>query len=253
MNKLKPFLYGVILVGFSPALYAAAVTFTVDPTQNNSPISPYIYGSNSAITNVANTYYRCGGNRLSAYNWETNWSNAGSDYYYENDTLMGSLSWGPGGTAVTFLNQNKARGADSLWTLELAGYVSANGETPVQVPTADFMAAPGQTDPHGNFFPVTFVKGSPFADPPNTADGVVYMDESVNYFVNHLGKAGSGGSGFTTWTTSQAPGPRFTKKSIIIPSATSRSRPRALPWRPRRPRWIRAPRSSGRSRTAGPT
>ncbi len=196
MNKLKPFLYGVILVGFSPALYAAAVTFTVDPTQNNSPISPYIYGSNSAITNVANTYYRCGGNRLSAYNWETNWSNAGSDYYYENDTLMGSLSWGPGGTAVTFLNQNKARGADSLWTLELAGYVSANGETPVQVPTADFMAAPGQTDPHGNFFPVTFVKGSPFADPPNTADGVVYMDESVNYFVNHLGKAGSGGIRF---------------------------------------------------------
>jgi mannan endo-1,4-beta-mannosidase len=175
---------------------AATVNFNVDPTQSNVPISPYIYGSNSAITGVNNTYYRCGGNRLSAYNWETNWSNAGGDYLYENDTLMGDLSWGPAGTAVTFVNQNKAKGADSLWTLQLAGYASANGETPVQVPTADFMAAPGLTDPHGNFYPVTFVKGAPYADPPNASDGVVYMDECVNYLLKHIGKAGGGGIRF---------------------------------------------------------
>ncbi len=177
-------------------LHAATVNFTIDPTQSNVPISPYIYGSNSAITGVNNTYYRCGGNRLSAYNWETNWSNAGNDYLYENDTLMGDVSWGPAGTAVTFVNQNKAKGADSLWTLQLAGYVSANGEAAVQVPTADFMTAPGLTDPNGNFYPVTFVKGAPYSDPPNTSDGVVYIDESVNYLVNHIGNSAGGGIRF---------------------------------------------------------
>ena len=187
-----------LLIAVLP-LSAATVTFTVDPTQNNVPISPYIYGSNSPITGVNNTYYRSGGNRLSAYNWETNWSNAGSDYYYENDTLMGTEADGPGWAYTSFHTQNKANGADSLVTIPIAGYVSANGEPAVQVPNADFMTAPGLTDPHGNFYPISFVKpGFPasYADPPNLTDGQVYDDEMVNFLVKHLGASTAGGIKF---------------------------------------------------------
>jgi hypothetical protein len=42
---------------------------------------------------------RIGGNRWTAYNWETNASNAGSDYLYQNDTYLGGGS-APGGAVA---------------------------------------------------------------------------------------------------------------------------------------------------------
>ena len=69
------------------------VTITIDPTKTH-PISPYIYGINfySGITGAPPnlTFDRAGGNRWTAYNWETNASNAGSDYLYENDDYLSS-------------------------------------------------------------------------------------------------------------------------------------------------------------------
>lgn|GEM_PF-427160 len=197
--KKSHFVFAAPFFFLTLPLFPANINFTVDPTQANNPISPYIYGSNSAIPGVKNTYFRSGGNRLSAYNWETNWSNAGSDYLFENDTLMGTKADGPGWTYTSFHTANKAVSADSLVTLPIAGYVSANGEPAVQVPAADYMTVGGMTDPHGNFFPVTFVKpGSPasYADPPNLTDGVVYIDEMVQFLVNHLGSSTSGGIKF---------------------------------------------------------
>ena len=48
------------------------------------PISPYIYGMNhyagSSLTNPV-TSDRLGGNRWTGYNWESNASNAGRDWY----------------------------------------------------------------------------------------------------------------------------------------------------------------------------
>ena len=74
----------------SPAL-AQTVNFTVNPAQTQA-ISPYIYGINGDLTGdySNNTLLRSGGNRLTAYNWENNASNAGSDWYFQNDNLMGA-------------------------------------------------------------------------------------------------------------------------------------------------------------------
>ena len=67
------------------------VTVTVTPSSTHA-ISPYIYGVNNANTSGVYptgtasalpsnlTFDRLGGNRLTAYNWETNASNAGSDF-----------------------------------------------------------------------------------------------------------------------------------------------------------------------------
>jgi len=72
----------------TPTGMAADVTVTINPAQAK-PISPYIYGINfySGVTGPPSnlTFDRAGGNRWTAYNWETNASNAGSDYLYEND------------------------------------------------------------------------------------------------------------------------------------------------------------------------
>jgi len=173
-------------------LFSATITFTIDPSASNGAITPYTYGSNSTITGVHNTYYRSGGNRLTAYNWETNWSNAGSDWLYENDTLMGDTTDGPAGAFTSFHQTNKARGADTLVTLQLAGFVSADKSG--VVPVSQY-APPAGT----RFFPAYLVKpGAPssYASTPDTTDGAVYVDECVNYLVNQLGTAANGGIKF---------------------------------------------------------
>src|SRR5271157_4680033 len=77
----------------TPAGTQADVTITITPA-NAHPISPYIYGLNfySGVTGAPPhlTFDRDGGNRWTAYNWETNASNAGSDYNYENDAYLSS-------------------------------------------------------------------------------------------------------------------------------------------------------------------
>ena len=81
-------------------------------------------------------------------------------------------------------------GAQSIVTLQLAGFVAADKAGPVAT-------TPIRTPPlSSRFLPIQFVKGAPYSDPPNTSDGVVYIDECVNYLVNHLGNVASGGIEF---------------------------------------------------------
>ena len=83
----------VCSAGANASNTSAAVTITVNPSSQH-PISPYIYGINFApnIDGVPTdlTLDRWGGNRWTAYNWETNASNAGSDYQYQNDNYVSS-------------------------------------------------------------------------------------------------------------------------------------------------------------------
>ena len=73
----------------------APLRFSIDPSKQ-TPISRFIYGANfveSRSWDFARhfppfTLVRIGGNRLSAYNWENNFSNAGNDYLYENDDYL---------------------------------------------------------------------------------------------------------------------------------------------------------------------
>ena len=149
------------------------VTITVNPdTSAWTPISPYIYGLNfySQITDPSRprnlTLERMGGNRWTAYNWETNASNAGSDYLYESDDYLSS-STVPGEAVRSFIAADRAQGIASLMTVQLQGYVAADESGPVATPFPNLT----------RFFPVTYQKGSAFANPPSTTDGHVYMDE----------------------------------------------------------------------------
>src|SRR5262245_30607711 len=67
-----------------PADYQMAVT-----SVTAHAISRYIYGHNGSLAGNL-TCGRAGGNRLTAFNWENNASNAGTDWFNQNDGLLGA-------------------------------------------------------------------------------------------------------------------------------------------------------------------
>ena len=108
------------------------VHFTVNSTQNVKAISPWIYGMNGTSLNSSTTGDRMGGNRWTAYNWETNASNAGSDYYFESDNNLSSSST-PGAAILPTLQADGNAHRSLIVTVPMAGYVSGDEAGPVQL------------------------------------------------------------------------------------------------------------------------
>lgn len=166
------------------------VNITVSTLRERKTISPYIYGVSSELMdkNVSATAIRAGGNRFSAYNWETNASNAGSDWKHVSDDyfqqmLPNELDNIPGGVAINLSRKcAEKNNAYSLMTLQMLGYVSADLLGTVN---------DDETAPSARWNKVKFRKDTAFADQPDKEDGVVYIDEFVNYLVNILGDSQS--------------------------------------------------------------
>jgi hypothetical protein len=160
----------------TPAGAQADVTITIDPT-NTHPISPYIYGINfySGITGAPPnlTFDRDGGNRWTAYNWETNASNAGSDYLYENDDYLSS-STVPAEAVRSFIAGDQANGMVSLVTFQMQGLAAGDENGPVSVTNPPDLT---------RFKQVVYQKNTqssaPFTLNPPTTDDYVYMDEFI--------------------------------------------------------------------------
>ena len=145
-------------------------------------VSRFIYGGNflesgwDATAPPEMTLNRFGGNRLTAYNWENNYSNAGSDYYFLNDSYL-SPSTTPGEAVRTLAAQTFGRGQAFMATIPMLGYVSADAGG--QVTITDYDRA---TRLATRFRISQAAKGSPFSLTPNSSDGFVYQDEFVNWF-----------------------------------------------------------------------
>jgi len=157
----------------TPANVMADVTITIDPAKTKL-ISPYIYGINfyNGVSGAPPllTFDRAGGNRWTAYNWETNASNAGSDYFYQNDSYLSSSNV-PAEAVRSFVAGDQGAGLASLVTFQLQGYVSADESGPVARPF-----------PNLSRFKQVIEKKStkdatPFTINPPTTDAYVYMDE----------------------------------------------------------------------------
>src|SRR5215213_2310496 len=107
------------------------VRMEIDARGGGVPISPYIYGVNFyGRGNPATmprwptrlTLSRFGGNRLTAYNWENNASNAGNDYQFQNDAYLGGGDV-PGEAVRLEVAGAAARGAGTIVTVPMIGYV----------------------------------------------------------------------------------------------------------------------------------
>lgn len=165
---------------------AAAIQATV-----TTPISPYIYGINAfgEIDRFANNsgLLRSGGNRWSAYNWENNSSNAGSDYVHSSDNY---ILWGMGlenesgipGRAPQACIQNAAsHDCAALITIPMLDYVAA--DMGGSVPESQTPSAPGMTS-YSRWNVNLPRKGSALSYPPNISDKYVYQDELVHWIEN---------------------------------------------------------------------
>src|SRR4051794_18709485 len=113
----------------------ADVNFSINASQGVHSISPYIYGTNQFNTSTPPVnlgLQRLGGNRWTGYNWETNYSNAGTDYLNNSDLYLTNGQVGPAGGAITpALQAAASQGYALSVTVPIAGYVAADGNGPV--------------------------------------------------------------------------------------------------------------------------
>ena len=167
-----------------PALLAVAVTtyapIHLDVNVNTvlGTISPYIYGLNQPDWNGRTknlSLWRWGGNRTTAYNWETNASNAGTDWYNQNDSYLGGDET-PAKAVKQWISKAADLGAASLVSIPIIGYVSAdkNGGGDVNQ-TPDYLNV--------RFHSAFAKKPTALKLTPNKNDHAVYMDEFANHLV----------------------------------------------------------------------
>jgi hypothetical protein len=119
------------------------------------------------------TFDRAGGNRWTAYNWETNASNAGSDYIYNNDNYLSSSNV-PAEAVRSFVAGDQGFGLASLVTVQLQGLVSADESGQVSVTNP-----PDMTRFKTVVDKKITISSVPFTTSPDTSDAFDYMDEFV--------------------------------------------------------------------------
>ncbi|MGO9559036.1 MAG: glycoside hydrolase family 44 protein [Acidimicrobiales bacterium] len=167
----------------------ATVNFVIDTAKGQRAISPLIYGINAdksvgsaaafnaVMAETRPGLVRTGGNRWTAYNWENNDSNAGSDYEFENDDYL-TPSTKPAAAVVPTVKAAEAEGATALVTVPIAGYVSADRNPPGSVENSgpDYLSTRFRIDEPDE-------PGGPTLT-PNLKDKYVYQDQFV-YVLHH--------------------------------------------------------------------
>jgi hypothetical protein len=166
---------------------SSPVRFVVDVSAGRHPISALIYGINddktldsqfdSVVAETRPGLIRLGGNRWTAYNWENNASNAGSDYYFQNDDYLSS-STTPGAAVLATAQGAHRAGASLIATIPIAGYVSADTS-----PGGDVRNS-GKNYLKTRFKIDKPVDPAPLTNNPNTKDRFVYQDQFV-YWLRH--------------------------------------------------------------------
>lgn len=103
---------------------ASQVSFAIDSSLDVHPISRFIYGMNGwdprqpRPANLALS--RSGGNRMTAYNWENNASNAGADWFNQNDDFLGGGNT-PNGAVGPDIDRVRNAGGGIVVTIPIIG------------------------------------------------------------------------------------------------------------------------------------
>ena len=125
---------------------------------------------------------RMGGDRWTAYNWENNDSNAGSDYENQNDDYL-SASTSPGAAVLPTIEAAEKAGIPVLLTIPIAGYVSADRDPPgpVRNSGADYLKARFKVDEPTSPNPLTTTPNGTLPD--------VYQDQYVYWLAKAVPEA----------------------------------------------------------------
>lgn len=155
------------------------LVFEIHPERPIGAISPYIYGTNGVmdLVHTRQTIVRSGGNRMTAYNWENNASNAGSDYHFQSDGWL-SPSNAPAAAVLPIVHAARQNGAAAVVTVPIVDYVAADKHgcaagCDVRSSGSDYLKT--------RFRQNRAVKGAPFSPAPDLSDDFVYQDEFVAF------------------------------------------------------------------------
>ncbi len=193
----------------------------VDRAAGRHPISPYVYGINSygldqprTIQALGIPITRWGGDATSEYNWQTDTSNTGSDWYFE---IYPQNTSKPAFNKVTFDNSafdlfhanNQINGAISIGTIPIMGWVGSSfASYPVCGYSVKKYGAQQKTDPYnpdcGNG--LTTAGAAILTNDPHDTDVTVtpsYMTQWVQHVVGVFGPAAR--SGVSIWQMDNEP------------------------------------------------
>lgn len=170
------------------------VSLTIHPEKVLGPISPFIYGTNQDPAEGSGvTAWRLGGNRLTGYNWETNYSNAGNDWQHSSDDWLCTGAYHltdcdePAAVFDHFIEKSKASGTQPLVTIPMVDYVAADKKGTV---------TPDEKAPSPRWVKNLPNKKGAYRFPPDPTDGAVYEDELVAHLLKTYGPASKGGVRF---------------------------------------------------------
>ncbi len=197
----------VLLLYGDLVLAQSVINYSINTDIITGDISPYIYGANvlhNFPVSAVNNYYpgipsrRFGGDRVTGYNWENNFSNGGSyvcdpnhpgnnNYCSPNDDALPYFHQvplgdyqSPGIVLKYFHDISVDNGSFSLIQLPMAGYVSRDGDGYVTV---------AQSAPSDRWVKVVNEKGSPFTINPDPDDANMYVDEEINFLLQTYGNS----------------------------------------------------------------
>lgn len=208
MKKYKALLAATMIAVYSLSFPYSQVSagsgydmnISVNLSGQAKEISPYIFGINQydnqdGYKNFTANAIRQGGNRMTAYNWENNASNAGSDWKHSSDDNLS-----PSDEPADCVQKLSAEAAANdigykLATLQMGGYVAADKKGTV---------SEAEAAPSDRWNKLVFKKTGAFDAEPDLTDGVVYMDEYVNYIVGKLGDSTSA-SGIQAYSLDNEP------------------------------------------------
>ncbi|MBK7077792.1 MAG: endoglucanase A [Myxococcales bacterium] len=167
---------------------AADVRVDVRVDRDRKTISPLIYGVNGGadVARDRPRVQRSGGNRLTAYNWENNASNAGSDYCFQNDRTFGGPGSMPASAYRGILDDARARGTAALVTVPIVDYVAADHDDLGDAGQGPPACVGDVRNSGANYLQTRFKanharKGSAFSPTPDAGDADVYQDEAIDF------------------------------------------------------------------------
>ena len=185
MRPLCLFVVAAVLLVAPGARASERVTVRVYPLVGNRPVERLAFGVNGAGFPGA-TLVRHGGNRITGFNWETGASHAGHDWRHQNDWYLADALElrGPGKLIESWVTSDRARGAATLLSVPLAGYVAADADGPV---------AESDRAPSPRWERLAMRRPGPPLLAPDPHDGVVHLDEQVRHLLRRFGTADAGG------------------------------------------------------------
>jgi hypothetical protein len=191
------------VAGIQAQTPTATYNITVNTALNRKAINPLIYGvawaTQAQLQDLNSPANRMGGNATSRYNWQINADNSANDWYYES---IGDASAVAGQRVDSFIQGNKAAGAQSLFTVPMIPWVAKLGPSRSVLSSFSVAKYGAQTgvDPYdsdaGNG--ISTAAGNPFitGNDPNDANvpnSVSFEQGLLSHLVSHWGKASAGG------------------------------------------------------------